>query len=360
MSRHGTVFLTLILIAGLFTPATAQPQRQFTFEAFAKRHDADKDGKITRKEFRGPAKLFDQLDADRDGAVTAAEFQAATKRLRQWQKRAKQHPGGPKVSQGVKAIRNVEYAKVDGKSLKLDLYVPQKPKSPHTKPPLLVWIHGGAWRAGSKAGINPCFLRLTAEGYAAASIDYRLNGLQAHPEHIHDCKGAIRWLRANAEKYGYDATRIGVGGGSAGGHLVLLLGTSAGVKELEGDVGGNLDRSSRVQAVVDLFGPADFERWAGQSARFRADKSAKLLKSASPVTYLTKDDAAILIFHGDKDPLVPLTQSQSIHKRYQKAGLESALHVIPGAGHGGRQFTDDARYALVKAFLDRHIKQVGK
>jgi acetyl esterase/lipase len=273
---------------------------------------------------------------------------------------AQQRGRGRKVPQGVKAIREIEYAKVAGKSLKLDLYVPRKAKTPGKKPRLLVWIHGGAWRMGSKAGINPSFLGLTADGYAAASIDYRLNGLQAHPEHIHDCKGAIRWLRANAAKYGYDASRIGVGGGSAGGHLVLLLGTSAGVKDLEGDVGGNLDQSSRVQAVVDLFGPADFELWWGKTARFRDSKIAKRLKSASPVTYVTDDDAPILVFHGDKDPIVPLLQSQSVHKRYQKAGLESALHVIKGAGHGGGQFSDNARSALVKAFLDRHIKQIKK
>ena len=360
MNRHAHVFLMLILTVGLLTPAMAQQKGQFTFESFAKRFDANKDGKVTRKEFSGPAKFFERLDGDRDGSVTATEYEAFVKRVRQWQKRAKQRPGGPKVAQGVKAIRNVEYAKVGGKSLKLDLYVPEKAKTSATKPPLLVWIHGGAWRAGSKAGINGSFLGLTREGYAAASIDYRLGGLMAHPEHIHDCKGAIRWLRANAGKYGYDATRIGVGGGSAGGHLVLLLGTSAGVKALEGDIGGNLDQSSRVQAVVDLFGPADFELWWGKTARFRDSKSAKLLRSASPVTYLTDDDAPILVFHGDKDPLVPLAQSQSVHKRYQKAGLESALHVIKGAGHGGRQFSDDARSALVKAFLDRHIKQIGK
>ena len=150
-------------------------------------------------------------------------------------------------------MRDLEYANVDGESLQLDLYLPEKSE---TKPPLLVWIHGGGWTKGSKSGINPIFIRLTAEGYAAASIDYRLDGLTSHPKQIHDCKGAIRWLRANADKYGYDVTRIGVGGGSAGGHLVLLLGLSSGIEELEGDVGGNLDQSSQVHAVVDLFGPS--------------------------------------------------------------------------------------------------------
>jgi acetyl esterase/lipase len=203
------------------------------------------------------------------------------------------------------------------------------------------------------------FVRLTAEGYAAASIDYRLDGLVSHPKQIHDCKGAVRWLRANADKYGYDVTRIGVGGGSAGGHLVLLLGLSRGIEELEGDVGGNLDHSSQVHAIVDLFGPSALELFASQSDHFRQSKAPELLKSASPVTYLTKDDPPLLILHGDNDELVPLSQSEHIHKLYQEIGLESSLDVIEGAGHGGPQFSDPAHYELVKKFFDRHIKQVA-
>jgi acetyl esterase/lipase len=112
------------------------------------------------------------------------------------------------VPEGVKVMKDLEYANLDEESLRLDLYLPEKSD---TKPPLLVWIHGGGWTKGSKSGINPIFIRLTAEGYAAATIDYRLDGLVSHPKQIHDCKGAIRWLRANADKYGYDVTRIGVG-----------------------------------------------------------------------------------------------------------------------------------------------------
>jgi acetyl esterase/lipase len=203
------------------------------------------------------------------------------------------------------------------------------------------------------------FVRLTAEGYAAASIDYRLDGLVSHPKQIHDCKGAIRWLRANADNYGYDVTRIGAGGGSAGGHLVLLLGLSSGIEELEGDVGGDLGQSSQVHAVVDLFGPSALELFASQSDHFRQNKAPELLKSASPVSYLTEDDPPLLIFHGDKDELVPLSQSEHIHKQYGEMGLESSLHVIEGAGHGGPQFSDPTRYELVKEFFARHINQTA-
>jgi acetyl esterase/lipase len=267
--------------------------------------------------------------------------------------RGSRQGSGRGIPEGVNVLRDLEYAKVDGQSLRLDLYMPSETK---TKPPLLVWIHGGGWTKGSKSGINPIISRMTAEGYAAASIDYRLDGLKSHPDQIHDCKGAIRWLRANASKYGYDATRIGAGGGSAGGHLVLLLGMSADVPELEGEVGGNLDQSSSVQAVVDLFGPSSLGLFADAGKQGRRNQPAEMLKSASPDTYLSKDDPPLLIFHGDKDQLVPLAQSEHIHKKYREMGLESSFHVIEGAGHGGPQFSDAQRYKLVKQFFDRHIK----
>ena len=324
-------------------------QGRFTFEQFSARHDRNQDGKVERDEFKGAPQFFRWLDRSGDGTITAEEFQKST------QRNGRQQQGhGRMVPEGVKVHRDLEYANADGESLRLDLYVPEKSE---TKPPLLVWIHGGGWTKGNKSGINPIFIRLTAEGYAAASIDYRLDGIVSHPKQIHDCKGAIRWLRANADKYGYDVSRIGVGGGSAGGHLVLLLGLSSGIEELEGDVGGNLDQSSRVHAVVDLFGPSALTLFAKKSDHFRPNKTPELLKSASPVTYLTKDDPPLLIFHGDKDQLVPLSQSEHVHKLYQEMGLESSLRVIEGAGHGGPQFSDPTRYELVKDFFARHIKE---
>jgi acetyl esterase/lipase len=322
-----------------------------SFDRFLERQDRNKDGEVSKDEFKGPEKWFKGMDRDGDGAVTRAEYTAAVERLK---KAAQQRGGGRKLPAGVKATRDVEYAKVDGQSLKLDLYIPAKSEA---KPPLLVWIHGGGWTKGSKNGVNGSMLRLSGDGYAVASLDYRLTGLQSHPKQIHDCKGAIRWLRANAEKYGYDATRIGVGGGSAGGHLVLLLGTSGGVKELEGTVGGNPKQSSKVQAVLDLFGPSDMTLFGKRNKRFGEGKAADMLRSVSPVTYITKDDPPLLIFQGDKDPLVPQEQSEHMHKLYQKAGLDSSLHIIKGAAHGGPKFTDATRSALIKKFFDKHIKE---
>ena len=265
-----------------------------------------------------------------------------------------------RVPQGVTVHRDLEYASVDGHSLRLDLYIPE---GAETKPAMLMWVHGGGWRNGDKGRINPTVIRLTGEGFAAASINYRLNGLAAHPEHIHDCKAAVRWLRANAEKYGYDATRIGVGGGSAGGHLALMLGMTAGVEALEGGIGGHLDQSSRVQAVLDLFGPSDLVALSQNKAQFRTRhrKTDGQLLAASPLNYLTNDDAPVLIFQGDEDPVVPMAQSQQLHERYQAAGLDSSLYIIQGAAHGGPQFSDPARHDLAKAFFEKHLlKPVGE
>ncbi len=320
----------------------------FTFEQFSKRHDANGDGKVSRQEFQGAGQFFKRLDRNDDDEITVAEFKAGVGRGRSRQSR-----GERKLPEGVKALYDLEYAQVDGQTLKLDLFLPENSTG---NPPLLVWIHGGGWTKGSKLQFNPIFLRLTGAGYATASVDYRLEGLNSHPKQIHDFKGAIRWLRANADKYGYDAKRIAVGGGSAGGHLALLLGLSAGVEELEGDVGGHLEQSSSAQAIIDLYGPSELKLFAEESARFGYNKTPELLESASPLTYLDKDDPPVIIFYGDQDKVVPPSQNEVAHKRYQDAGIESSLHVIKGAGHGGPQFSDAERYELIKAFVERHIK----
>ena len=149
--------------------------------------------------------------------------------------------------------RDIEYAKVDGVSLKLDLHMPNKKTD--RKPELVVFFHGGSWRSGSKKTCHVGWL--THHGYAVASVDYRLSGQAKFPALVHDCKGAIRWLRANADKYGISAERICATGASAGGLLSTLVATSGGIKALEGTVGGNLDQSSRVQSALGMFCPTD-------------------------------------------------------------------------------------------------------
>jgi acetyl esterase/lipase len=259
---------------------------------------------------------------------------------------------------------NLVYAKVGDHELKLDIYMPQNA----SRPPLVVWVHGGGWRAGSKDNMPGGFL--LARGYAIASISYRLSTVAQFPAQIEDCKAAVRWLRAHAAQYGYDAARIGAWGASAGGHLVALLGTSGGVKDLDTQH-GHQEHSSRVQAVVDFYGPTDFTQMSkfpskidhdapnspeslllGGPVQQNKDKAAR----ANPITYVSKDDPPFLIVHGDQDPLVPLHQSQLLEAALKKAGVPVQLVIIRGGGHGGPQFQDQERRGLITAFLDRHLK----
>ena len=145
----------------------------------------------------------------------------------------------------IQVSRDIEFAKVDGHSLKLDLYRPEGA----TSPPLIVWVHGGAWRAGSKNSMP--LGELVKRGYAIASVDYRLSPVAKFPAQVHDCKAAIRFLRAKAKQYDFDASQIGIAGSSAGGHLVAEIGVTNGHPKLEGTVGAHLDQSSSVQAIVD-------------------------------------------------------------------------------------------------------------
>ena len=227
----------------------------------------------------------------------------------------------------------------------------------------MVWIHGGGWYKGSK---NDCKVDwLTKHGYSVASISYRLSQVAKFPAQIHDCKGAIRWLRANEKKYGYNCDRIIVAGASAGGYLATLLGTSHKVEALEGNVGGNLNHKSSVSAIIDFYGPTDFIlRSRTQPHRANkvgsvvynllgggADKKVKLAKLASPVTHVTKDDPPILIFHGDKDQTVLIDQSEAIRNAYSKNDLSVEMNILKGKKHGGVAFYSGKNKEKVLQFL---------
>jgi acetyl esterase/lipase len=265
--------------------------------------------------------------------------------------------------------RDLVYAEPEGHPQHLDLFVPKEGAGPF---PLVVWIHGGGWQSGSRAGAGGV-LRLTPFGYAAASIDYRLTDVAKFPAQIEDCKAAIRWLRAHAAQYRIDPDRIGVWGASAGGHLVALLGTTGNTREF--DVGANLDVSSRVQAVCDFYGPSDFlatinspnahvlntaDGPVGKLLGGPPSEMADAARRASPVTYVAKDNAPFLIVHGTLDPTVPPTQSQILYDMLMQTGVEAQLHFIPGAKHGGPEFSTPEVNAMIRAFFDRHLKPVPK
>jgi acetyl esterase/lipase len=278
-------------------------------------------------------------------------------------------PGKAKLPEGTKVHRNLEYVKDGHERQRLDLYLPAKADAPM---PVIVWVHGGAWMAGSKDG-GVQALPFVGKGYAVASMNYRLSQHAVFPAQIEDCKAAIRWLRANAKTYKLDAEHIGVWGASAGGHLVALLGTTGGVKELEGKL-GNAEQSSRVQAVVDFFGPTDFlqmDAHAVKGSFMKHDppnspesrliggaiqKNVEKVKRANPIHYVTKDAPPFFIAHGERDPLVPCHQSELLYEALKKAKFEVTFQKIAGAGHGGPGFNTDKMQAAIGAFFDKHLK----
>lgn len=280
------------------------------------------------------------------------------------QEKAKTQPKATaKLPDGVKAIRDIAYVAEGGPRRTLDLYLPEKSDGPL---PLVVWVHGGGWQGGSKDAGVPA-LGFIANGYAVASINYRLSQHAPFPAQIHDCKAAVRWLRAHASDHQLNPDRIGAWGGSAGGHLVALLGTSGDVKELEGDL-GNADRSSRVQAVCDTCGPTDLNTTLnGAEARTTVapmlDKllggplaeKRDLARAASPVTYVTPDDPPMLILHGDRDPLVPLHQAVGLYDALRSAKVEVELQVTAGAGHDAGLAKPEVQ-KTVQVFFDKHLK----
>lgn len=259
---------------------------------------------------------------------------------------------------------DIEYAKVGETSLKLDLHRPQG-----ENPPLIVYVHGGGWRAGSKKDVP--IADLYDKGFAIASVEYRLSTQAVFPAQVHDIKAAIRFLRANAGLFHLNATKIAIIGSSAGGHLAALVGVTNGSQELEGKVGEHLDQSSNVQAIVSYYGASNLATILSQSTPqgldFRIpalklllgdtpDKKPALAKLASPVDHLDKNDPPLLLIHGDADPQMPPQQSQELAKAYQALGLPVTLLLLPGSLHGGSEFYNDERTSLVAKFLDKVLR----
>lgn len=276
------------------------------------------------------------------------------------------------VASDVDIIRNVEYGTGGGRPLKLDIVRPKE--QPKGLMPAVIYVHGGGWAGGAKEAGIPEVLTLARRGYFCATIEYRLSDEAKWPAQIQDCKCAIRWMRAHAKEYNVDPNRIGVWGASAGGHLVALLGTSGDAKMLEG-TGGWQDQSSRVNAVCDWFGPTDFMWYYDHykdnvlmTADVFKDKAGDdlisrlfggkfwerkgLCRQASPLSYVSKDDPPFLIMQGDNDPLVPMVHSEMLHNALTKAGVDSQLVIIKGAGHG---FAPEARQTVAD-FFDKHLK----
>lgn len=274
------------------------------------------------------------------------------------------------VPRNIEAHRDVAYVADGHVRQRLDLFLPRdRSKSV----PVIVWIHGGGWRGGSKNNCPPLRLGFVQRGYAVASLGYRLSGDARFPAQIEDCRSAIRWLREHAGRYRIDPDRFGAWGSSAGGHLAALVGTTGDLKQFE-EAKPAEEQSSAVQAVCDFFGPTDFlqmDAHAPADAPFKHDSAnspesllfgkaiqtiPKQVQSANPVHYLTADDPPFLIVHGKRDRLVPVHQSELLHDALTRQGVPVELIVLPEAGHGGRAFQNEETTGRVIKFFDRWLQ----
>jgi acetyl esterase/lipase len=259
---------------------------------------------------------------------------------------------------------------------KLDIYLPEEGNGPF---PVIMAVHGGAFLMGDKGdGQLIPMLEGLKRGYAVVSINYRLSGEALFPKNINDVKAAIRWIRAHSREYHFNPDKIVVWGGSAGGNLSALAGTSADVKELEDLSLGNANQSSRVQAVVDWFGPTNFLLMDEQlkatgngvpdhseanspESKVMGQKITDIpgkVQLANPETYITKDDPPFLIMHGTKDQLVPTQQSVLFAEKLEKALGKNkvTVYLLPGAHHGGPEFNDPAIIKMVFDFLNTWLQ----
>jgi acetyl esterase/lipase len=263
---------------------------------------------------------------------------------------------------------NIAYAA--GPSHLLDLYLPRTGSAPH---PTVIWIHGGGWQGGDKANAEQP-RRLVCQGYAVASINYRLSGEARFPAQIHDVKAAIRQLRASAGRYGLDPQRFATFGSSAGGHLAALAATSSGVADLEDLSLGNPTTSSAVQAAVDWYGPTDLTqmdalalaqgcRTSGHGIAGSPESlllgcvvsdpgCAAAARRASPLTYVTAAAPPILILHGSNDCTVAHGQSLLLRDALRAGGACASMRTLLGAGHGGPEWLTAAPQDQVADFLD--------
>lgn len=260
--------------------------------------------------------------------------------------------------------KDIEYNRVGDLSLRFDVLKPAD--RPPGRLPVIVYIHGGGFTKGSKEEGLSRNLPFARDGYYTVSIDYRLAPEWTFPAPVEDCKAAIRYLRANARRLGIDPRRIGAWGTSAGGSLVSLLGTSAGVRELDGT--GNLGWSSRVQCVVDGYGVTDWLTVTDQRALvdgsdffergyFGGDLEDVLDAAilASAVTHVSSDDPPFLHLHGTEDPVVPFAQSEELQRALTEQGVDAILVPIVGAAHGWRPGHPDVE-ARMMDFFDKHLR----
>lgn len=260
-------------------------------------------------------------------------------------------------------LLNITYATTAGKTLRLDLHLPTGTR----RPPLVIYVHGGAWSAGDKTQY-PAFL--VERGYAVASIDFRSTDEAPFPANLHDIKACIRFLRARAGNYGYDGQHIALSGASSGAHLAALVGVTADDKALEGTLGDYPGTSSTVQAIVSWFGASNLTTILAQSTPFglsvrepalrkllgdAPDKVPDIARLASPVFHINKGDPPALLLHGDQDRQMPINQLHELQGAYEAADLKVETLILHGVGHDSGPFFSGDASEVVVAFLRRTI-----
>ncbi|HSH96284.1 MAG TPA: alpha/beta hydrolase [Roseimicrobium sp.] len=265
------------------------------------------------------------------------------------------------VPEDVVFTRDIEYAKPDGQSQLLNLAQPKDGKGPF---PAVLCIHGGGFRAGNREGYNKLCLKLAQNGYVAVTIEYRLAPKFQFPAAVYDCKAAVRWLRLNAEKYHIDPSRIGVTGGSAGGHLAQFLGVTQGVVQFEGD--SNPGASSDVSCVVNYYGPSDFTQSYGKSVDahevlplwFGGNLEQERQKHivGSPLPWVTPKSAPTLLVHGTEDKYVAYEQAIWMRDRMKVCGVPVELLTLEGAGHGFKGPDAEKAEAALMEYFGRQLK----
>lgn len=270
---------------------------------------------------------------------------------------------------GVTVERDLVYARVDGAELRLDVYRPAGPDTP-----VVVYAHGGGWSRGDRRGDGAKRLApMAAHGVTVVAADYRLAPGAVFPQPLHDLKGAVRWLRAHGPGLGLATERLGVWGASAGAFLVSLLALSEGDAALEGEVGGNLDRSSAVQAVVHWFGQADLASSASRTELeatllpFRFEEGllgtadpAELAERARGISLPGRARAQappFLIAHGDRDHVVAPSQGLALHDALSRAGARSRFELVGGAGHEDPAFDAPETLAPTAAWLRAVLRE---
>ena len=264
----------------------------------------------------------------------------------------------PAVPESIEVVQDIVYKQVDSISLKLDIY---KPKNLKAATPALIFIHGGGWSKGNKSDYLPYLIDYANKGYVTVTVSYRLSGVATFPAAVQDVKCAVQWIRAHSKEYMINPDKIAVIGGSAGGHLAMMLAYSV-KNEFAGECPDS--KSHKVQAVVNIYGPTDltteYARNRGECLQFLGksyQESPDLYLAASPRTYISPDDPPTLIFHGTIDSLVPVSQSDSLHKWLDLAGVPNEYHKLKGWPHTmdlSKKVNDYCQYYM-DAFFKKYL-----